>query len=936
MRRLIILVVGVLLAMSSSAIATPPAAASKATTERVSDAGGTGRRAPTRRRQRTGLGRKTTPIIGSPLCLAWRVGRVPIFRGSWVLNRRSDVLCRLVVVLLLVIGARAVSAGLAQAARLPVGHLAATPTGPVAVPVVACPISPSDLAGVSAPVPDVPGTLALPASAVPPSDAIVYGTGVPGGSVDFALGPAKSSCGATLGADGAFAMNIRPSGSGRTALTSVFSPGGAGPSVDLACAYIPAVHTADVAFRNGDYCPTRPATDAVTQIGTGDPSYLAAIVITPPGTTDPQLTTSGVQMQSTNAVFVAQMNGNNQVSAQQAECTLPASDLTLCTAALTFFVNHSLLEGSSRALSAVGAAVGHLVAPVGRIAVLGDSYASGEGTYNNGSDPAVPSVDYYPETATNDNKCHRSPKAYAPQLGVAEADFVACSGATIDAMQHPNNNERSQLDVLDSSVRTVILSVGGDDAHFAYVLTQCTSIPWPGLDHSYSDCQKAVDTARGDIPGIMSRLKSLYTAIEDDKHTNGAHLIVVGYPRIFPSGGHYFGCNHIDVPSQLLLNDAGDYLDDQIQATVAQVPNATFVDVRPLFSGHEICGSTQGSYFNDLQTNELCNKDHTLGLGCNCPDNYLSGSGPACSQSYHPNVAAYKAEYELLKGILAGSFPNSSPTPASAQPPLAADCYDINHGVNNSSGIDTEPMAHYCADALTTVGYHANAHTNSTAADALAASPNDAVFYAASYSGSDCPGEWNSDKTVVVDPNQSTGASIIMPGNSGDTTFLTGPRDIGAGGDDNCFADFASSSLASKWATASVIGHADLVVLQASDTLKPTFTATDGSQLVSIGQQAFTAGAKVVVGFTDEIQFEGNYGQQGFDYGINSPYRPTGDIWAHTFWAALGSGVPVSYAAEDATAQETFFSGGDGYLNWRILQQPDAPATLPTILGASQ
>jgi len=379
-------------------------------------------------------------------------------------------------------------------------------------------------------------------------------------------------------------------------------------------------------------------------------------------------------------------------------------------------------------------------------------------------------------------------------------------------------------------------------------------------------------------------------------------------------------CRSATEPRQKIINDATDYFVDQIKATVGRVHGATFVDVRQLFTGHEVCGSTNGAFINDLQTD--------MGTAHNCPEDYLvEGS---CSQSYHPDVAAYRAEADLLGGLI-GAATGGSGTPASPSGTASgkqADCYDIN-----SAGIDSQPMAGYCQDALRTVGFSATAHTNATANDALRASRGDAVFFAVGHSASNCHNEWDGDGHLA-DPNEATGAAILMPGTS-NPSFLTGPHDLGQGKDDNCFPGVDPADIAQEWATPEVIGHAKLVVLQACETLKPTFAATDGRQLVSIGQEAFDAGAQIVVGFTQEIEFQGNYGRFGTDYGIPGPYRPRADTWSHTFWSGLQAGAPVYMAARDATVEVTRYTpSGGGYQSLKILTRPGAPVTLQAVLQA--
>lgn len=290
------------------------------------------------------------------------------------------------------------------------------------------------------------------------------------------------------------------------------------------------------------------------------------------------------------------------------------------------------------------------------VAVLGDSYAAGEGTYNNGNSGNAPSIDYYLSTQTWDNQsgCHRSPGAYAPLLGVASRNFVACSGATISDIENSYKGFPSQLGVLHPGIRVVILSVTGDDLGFAGVLDNCTDLPTHS--RTLDQCKSALDTGLAGLPKAMDNLKDLYGRIEN--LTQGAHIIQVGYPDIFPDGGQE-GCNWVTAEKQRLINDATNQLDQSLLLQAALDSHVTFVDTRALFDGHEVCGAVESPYINDLQTDEL--------LAHNCPDDYLVGS--ACSQSYHPNSLAYAAEADMLKplvnALLTGGSASPTPTPTS-------------------------------------------------------------------------------------------------------------------------------------------------------------------------------------------------------------------------------------------------------------------------------
>ena len=285
------------------------------------------------------------------------------------------------------------------------------------------------------------------------------------------------------------------------------------------------------------------------------------------------------------------------------------------------------------------------------VAVLGDSYASGEG-----------SGDWIPPTGDGDfatgaaNTCHRSKHAYA--VTVLNADiFVACSGATSGDMEQTYRGQTSQVAALPpgAAVKTVVLSAGGDDAGFASVLTDCTSyLGSAHLHHTLHPaltCAQAISAAETGGPGfegfpaIKTALVGLYDAILGQAAQ--AHLYVVGYPQLFPPQG-FNGCNGITASDQVLLNNADNDLNTLIRGAVhtvnAQTGRVSFVDVTTVTTDHWICGNPwpNAGYINDLQT-------YILGpvgnLNCRSHDvaSWQAQGVGICSKSYHPNQDGTKA-----------------------------------------------------------------------------------------------------------------------------------------------------------------------------------------------------------------------------------------------------------------------------------------------------
>lgn len=139
---------------------------------------------------------------------------------------------------------------------------------------------------------------------------------------------------------------------------------------------------------------------------------------------------------------------------------------------------------------------------------LGDSYASGTGTRS-----------YLADGTT----CQRSTRAYPSLISAARGyalSFRACSGAKIPDVTN------AQLGALTPATSYVTISVGGNDAGFAAVLTECVKPGW------LSKCNKKIDAAQAYINNTLpTQISTLYAAIRT--RAPSARVVVVGYPRIF-------------------------------------------------------------------------------------------------------------------------------------------------------------------------------------------------------------------------------------------------------------------------------------------------------------------------------------------------------------------------------------------------------------------
>ncbi|MDG9713730.1 SGNH/GDSL hydrolase family protein [Streptomyces sp. DH10] len=220
----------------------------------------------------------------------------------------------------------------------------------------------------------------------------------------------------------------------------------------------------------------------------------------------------------------------------------------------------SLFLAAGTALTGAATAQASSLAPTGGYAALGDSYSSGVGA---GS------------YISSSGDCKRSTKAYPYLWAAAHSpstfDFTACSGArTGDVLS-------GQLGPLSSATGLVSISVGGNDAGFADVMTTCVT-------QSDSACVSRINTARAYVDSTLpGKLDSVYSAIRS-KAPN-AHVVVLGYPRFYKLSTTCLGLSEA---KRKAINDASDHLNTAIAKRAAN-HGFTFGDVRPAFTGHEIC-----------------------------------------------------------------------------------------------------------------------------------------------------------------------------------------------------------------------------------------------------------------------------------------------------------------------------------------------------------
>ncbi len=222
----------------------------------------------------------------------------------------------------------------------------------------------------------------------------------------------------------------------------------------------------------------------------------------------------------------------------------------------------SLLLAAGTALFGAGQAAA-AQADFGYVA-LGDSYSSGLGAGN------------YDGASGN---CKRTTRAYPALWAAAHSPqtfaFTACSGArTGDVLS-------GQLGPLNSGTDLVSITVGGNDAGFADVMTTCVL-------QSESTCLNRVNQAKAyvdsTLPGLLDQV---YNAI--DSRAPAARVVVLGYPRFYKLNGT---CTAgLTEGERAAINGAADHLNAAIAKRAAN-HGFTFASVAGSFTGHEICSGS--------------------------------------------------------------------------------------------------------------------------------------------------------------------------------------------------------------------------------------------------------------------------------------------------------------------------------------------------------
>lgn len=374
---------------------------------------------------------------------------------------------------------------------------------------------------------------------------------------------------------------------------------------------------------------------------------------------------------------------------------------------------------------------GPVLKDVKQIAILGDSYSAGEGTFT-----------YLPGTDTLANGCHQSDLTYAVPLFRAadNAPVLACSGAVTKdyfddkkwSLLEPGSPNKSTIRAQDSQLETmlgnrdrvpdaVLLTFGGNDVGFASAIARCagpegtdctldrvpkgvaetlicpTAVPWAGPDAPFSvsgfvnseldkllnqGCvfsDKWTSVKFSEIENLHTQLEVVYrdavmrvnsNSARSERDGRWAPVIVLGYPQVLSGLG---SCSHMTGNER----DFGIEMGWAVNREVSEAVSAVAATGLPVY------------YASDVGYAML--PDHTV---CAEPDESRwvnpvaypeNAPGGDKSEQMHPNVDGYEAMTSALIQWSTTAAPLPSPDkslPDSIRLPGSGVAGDINQNLN--------------------------------------------------------------------------------------------------------------------------------------------------------------------------------------------------------------------------------------------------------------
>lgn len=286
-----------------------------------------------------------------------------------------------------------------------------------------------------------------------------------------------------------------------------------------------------------------------------------------------------------------------------------------------------------------------------RVAILGDSFSSGEGT---GA--------YQEGTNESGNRCHKSSLTYMyPLFGDEDAELLACSGATIGTSGDSGGNvvhgvqtrDLARIQERDGPVDAAFMTIGGNDIGFAGIVESCL---YPG---TCSDNKTWVSDIQRDVRDVDAPLVGVYRTVSETLNRQDfvlergevAPLYILAYPQALPEPQYAYFCDGFDTAEVEFANDLVDRLNERIEFAVKRVRRqgyrvAMIPSIQETFLPDNTACPRPGAteYMNSVTLAE-----GGVGVaGDWLIDTFFGGSDARHQQFMHPNALGYQAETNTI------------------------------------------------------------------------------------------------------------------------------------------------------------------------------------------------------------------------------------------------------------------------------------------------
>jgi len=282
-----------------------------------------------------------------------------------------------------------------------------------------------------------------------------------------------------------------------------------------------------------------------------------------------------------------------------------------------------------------------------RATLLGDSYSAGNGA-----------GDYYgPKESyrSHNNWAHKYTRWLNDQGAPTTLENLAYSGSVTSDVLH-TDGKTNQIDKMSADTNLVMFTIGGNDVNFSDIVQQCFAL---GMRDAKT-CKEKVTNANTQLENVKTNTLTILQQI-DDKLTNDAQVILVGYPRLASNREYILKDDGVEYNAGAGVRSLSDS-SMQIQSTLVQEWNnshpslkVTYIDgVIDTFDGHEPDPSVK-----DRNPHRWINEFFETEGQTDENGNIQSKSSWDTNEFYHPNLVGHDEIAKLIaKKVGIPSFDN--------------------------------------------------------------------------------------------------------------------------------------------------------------------------------------------------------------------------------------------------------------------------------------